>query len=266
MRVLRREGFANLLTKNPYYQGDKYVKSCVVTLVWRSFVCNSRLLSAKCLLACYNYKSRKLYRFFIEEKTFLNRKFTKAILQILFALIQIISYIELFVSTVRRMASRKCGRMFRPTAQWFNVGRLQSFLRCMSVGRIHRLSVELLRSIRSLQSIAMSWFAWQINRERSLLFHAESCGVGMTTFGVFGFMLCSAYRKPSSEHSKVCIELLDTFWVTQKPWPQRGGIVPSEVGQMTVRQSLEKRKTLHILPQIEITKFWFKVFSACEKK
>ena len=168
-------------------------------------------MSAKCLLACYNYKSRKLYRFFIEEKTFLNRKFTKAISQILFALIQIISYIELFVSTVRRMASRKCGRMFRPTAQWFNVGRLQSFLRCMSVGRIHRLSVELLRSIRSLQSIAMSWFAWQINRERSLLFHAESCGVGMTTFGVFGFMLCSAYRKLSSEHSKVCIELLDTF-------------------------------------------------------
>lgn len=33
VRVLRREGFANLLTKNTYYQGDKYVKSCVVTLV-----------------------------------------------------------------------------------------------------------------------------------------------------------------------------------------------------------------------------------------
>ena len=50
-----------------------------------------------------------------------------------------------------------------------------------------------------------------INREKSQLFHAESCSVGMTTFGVFGFMLRSAYRKPSSEHSKVCIELLDTF-------------------------------------------------------
>jgi len=64
------------------------------------------------------------------------------------------------------MASRKCGRMFRPTAQWFNVDWLQRW----AVGSNRPWNVCLSGELSVQRPTVIRWFVWQINKEKITAF------------------------------------------------------------------------------------------------
>ena len=80
-----------------------------------------------------------------------------------------------------------------PTSIGCNIGRSVAIVLATYVRRANRSVVRRVVpfNIRSLQPMAIRWFVWQINKEKSQLLSLGkwmiACGVGMTAFGVFGF-------------------------------------------------------------------------------
>jgi len=80
-----------------------------------------------------------------------------------------------------------------PTSVGCNIGQLVAIVLATYVRRANRSVVRRVVpfNIRSLQPMAVRWFVWQINSEKSQLLPSQqqviACGVGMIAFGVFGF-------------------------------------------------------------------------------